>query len=114
MLNRAESRLTSLNGSYPENVILMQGHLDEMPFHRSSFETILAMHVLHVSENIDSLLSGFSRLLQKDGKFYATSTITTGSFRDSYLHFLHRIGEFAPPREFPGTDGGPLILNPSG
>lgn len=104
MLKRARTRLTSFKGVFPENVFLVQGDLDALPFRRGCFDTILSMHVLHVLKEIPVVLSNLRQLLKKSGKLYATSAVKAGNLRDSYLHFLHGIGEFASPRSVRALD----------
>jgi ubiquinone/menaquinone biosynthesis C-methylase UbiE len=99
MLRRARARLSRMKGYVPENVLLLQGDLGDLPFRPGSFQTVLCMNVLHQFGDAASLLPGLEALLGDGGKLFLTSLVTTGRFvGDAYLGLLHKSGEFVRPR----------------
>lgn len=99
MLKRARKRLIKLSGSVPENILLLQADLSDLPFRPDSFCTVLSMNVLHLFENAASLLPNLKRLLAADGHLYLTSLVSNNRFvGDRYLKALYATGEVVRPR----------------
>jgi SAM-dependent methyltransferase len=99
MLRRARKRLIKLSGSMPENILLLQADLTDLPFKTERFQTILCLNVFHHLENISVLVQNFRSLLRPDGNLYLTSLILNQRFiGDRYLKLLYAAGDFARPR----------------
>jgi ubiquinone/menaquinone biosynthesis C-methylase UbiE len=99
MLRRARKRLMDLAGSVPENILLMQADLTDLPFRPAGFNTILCMNVLHHFEDATVLIPGLKSLLSDGGNLYLTSLVSNNRFiGDRYLNTLYATGEFVRPR----------------
>lgn len=99
MLRRARKRLIDLSGSVPENILLLQADLSDLPFRSNSFRTILCMNVLHHFEDAATLLANLKKLLTDEGHLYLTSLVSNNRFvGDRYLNSLYATGEFVSPR----------------
>ena len=98
MLRRARQRLRKLAGCFPEHIRLLQADLNDLPFRRKSFRTILCLNVLHQFADAAILLAGFNEILS-DGNLYLTSLVSTNrTIGDWYIEALYRTGEFVRPR----------------
>ena len=99
MLRRARARLKKLAGSGPENVILVQADLGDVPFRQGQFQTLLCMNVLHHFEDAVDLLRTFRGLLVDGGQMYLTTLVRNDRrVGDAYLSLLHRRGWIVAPR----------------
>ena len=99
MLRRARERLINLSGAVPENIMLLQADLNDLPFRPASFGTVLCMNVLHQFENAVALIPRLKRLLTEGGHLHLTSLVSNKRFiGDRYLNALHAAGEFVRPR----------------
>ena len=66
------------------NISFQQIDIQNIPYPNSTFDTVIANHMLYHVPDIGSALSEVSRVLKTGGKFYATTT-TSGGIRQ-YLH----------------------------
>jgi ubiquinone/menaquinone biosynthesis C-methylase UbiE len=99
MLRRARTRLSKAAGRVPQNIILLQADLTDLPFRPSSFRTALCLNVLHQFGAAKELLQNLERLLTDEGHLFLTSLISNDRFiGDRYLSTLYRLREFVPPR----------------
>ena len=99
MLRRARQRLIKLSGRVPEHMRLLQADLNDLPFRRQSFRTVLCLNVLHQFADAASLISNLNELTTSSGNLFLTSlTSTNRTIGDCYLKALHAIGEFVRPR----------------
>jgi ubiquinone/menaquinone biosynthesis C-methylase UbiE len=99
MLRRARRRLRKLSGCVPEHIRLLQADLNDLPFHRESFRTVLCLNVLHQFPDAAALVSGLNELLLESADLYLTSLISNNRpIGDCYLEALYRTGEFVRPR----------------
>jgi len=99
MLRRARRRLIELSGSLPENILLLQADLSDLPFRAAAFQTVLFMNVLHHFEAARTLLPRLKELLAPEGGLYLTSLVSNHRLvGDFYLKTLFATGEFTRPR----------------
>jgi SAM-dependent methyltransferase len=99
MLRRARERLRKLSGGVPEHIRLLQADLNDLPFRRTSFRTVLCLNVLHQFADARALVAGLNELLSESGHLYLTSLIANNRIiGDWYLKALYRTGEFVSPR----------------
>jgi ubiquinone/menaquinone biosynthesis C-methylase UbiE len=99
MLRRARQRLRKLLGRVPEHIRLLQADLNDLPFRRKRFRTVLCLNVLHQIADASPLVSGLDELLTESGDLYLTSLVSNNrTIGDWYLKALHRTGEFVRPR----------------
>jgi ubiquinone/menaquinone biosynthesis C-methylase UbiE len=99
MLRRARQRLSTIAGRVPQHIILLQADLSDLPFHPSSFRTVLCLNVLHQFAAATVLLQNLEGLLADEGHLFLTSLISNDRFiGDRYLSALYRMREFVPPR----------------
>lgn len=101
MLRRARKRLINLSGAVPENILLLQADLDDLPFRPAVFSSLLCLNVLHHVENGSALIESLKGLLTREGHLYLTSLVSNNRFvGDRYLDALHTTGEFVRPRTY--------------
>lgn len=99
MLRRARQRLRKLSGHVPKHIRLLQADLNDLPFRRNSFRSVLCLNVLHQFADATGLVSGLNELLSKSGNLYLTSLVSNNrTIGDWYLEALYRTGEFVRPR----------------
>ena len=99
MLRRARQRLIQLSGSVPKHIRLLQGDLNDLPFRRETFHTILCLNVLHQFADAAALISNLKQLLSNSGNLYMTSLVSSSrAVGNWYLNALYRIDEFVRPR----------------
>jgi SAM-dependent methyltransferase len=99
MLRRARERLRKHAGCVPEHIRLLQADLNDLPFRRKSFRTVLCLNVLHQFADAAALVSGLNELLSESENLYLTSLIANNRIiGDWYLEALYRTGEFVRPR----------------
>ena len=102
MLRRARQRLIRLSGRVPEHIQLLQADLNDLPFRRESFRTVLCLNVLHQFADATALISNLSGLLTNSGNLYLTTLVSNNrTIGNWYLNALYRSGEFVRPRHEP-------------
>jgi len=100
MLRAAKSRLCGLCGEVPSNIVFIQGDILRLPFLQESFSTIISLSVLHVIEDMHSMIRELWKALDRGGNLSVTSLILGRSFGDRYLRYLHKLGGVASPRNW--------------
>ena len=98
MLRRARGRLVGDDGRVPDNILLLQGDLFDLPFAPGSFGTVFCMGMLHLFEEAGALVTSLRRLLDDRGRLHLTSIVANRRRGDYYLSAIHRAGEVATPR----------------
>ena len=99
MLKRARKRLIDSFGHAPEQVVLLQADVSDLPFRPGSFQTVLCMNVLHHVEDATALLPALKMMLTNGGHLYLTSLVLNTRFiGDGYLNLLHASGDVVRPR----------------
>lgn len=98
MLESARRRLHRAAGHIPDNVVLLQGDLRDLPFREGSFATVLSMGMLHLFEDVGDVMSELMRVAQPDAWLFLTSLVAERAIGRRYLALLHRAGEVARPR----------------
>jgi len=99
MLRRARQRLRKLAGCVPDHIRLLQADLNDLPFRRKRFRTVLCLNVLHQFADATVLVSGLTELLSESGNLYLTSLVSNNrTLGNWYLNALYRTGEFVEPR----------------
>jgi len=106
MLRRARKRLIDVSGSMPENVILLQADLSDLPFRGHGFQTILCMNVLHHYSDAKALVTKFRSLLNHGGHLYMTSLLSNNRFvGDQYLNVLYKKRWIVTPTSYESLSG---------
>lgn len=95
MLRRGRERLIKIAGSVPENVMLLQGDIFDLPFRNGCFPTVQSFGVLHIFERTDLLLRELDRVRSNDGSLFLSSLAANGWFAKRYLAMLKKRGEVA-------------------
>jgi len=100
MLRRARRRLEKCAGCVPENLILLQGDLFDLPFRPTTFTTVSAPFVIHLFQDVAPLIESLEHVLAPGAGLFVTSLISRPGSRFSnwYLQRLHKAGEVAAPR----------------
>lgn len=96
MLRLAKSRLIKLNGTVPSNMVFLHGDVLQLPFKSQSFGTAIAMNLLHVIEDIKTMLKGLKSVLMERGSILFTTLLENNRFADKYLHKLGEAGYLIP------------------
>ena len=96
MLRMAKARLIKLNGNVPSNIVFLHGDVLRLPFKSNSFRTVVSLNVLHVLDDVKSVLRELKRVLSDDGTLSLTTMIENNRYADKYLHMLGRAGEVFP------------------
>jgi len=81
MLEAAKENLSPIQ----DNISFMQIDIQDIPFPAGAFDTIIANHMLYYVPDIDSALAQVSRVLKKDGRFYATTISNNGGGIGEYI-----------------------------
>ena len=98
MLHAARDRMRRAAGTVPDSVVLLQGDLRDLPFHAGSFATALCMGMLHLFDDVTSLVGGVAGAVRPGGGLFFTSLVAETWLGSGYLSLLHRAGEVAAPR----------------
>lgn len=98
MLRAAKARLTKLHGGVPENLVLLQGDVLQLPFHPRAFDTVISMNVLHVLRDGAGLLASLRQALAEGGALFLTSLVASTWLGRAYLRALRLTGQVAPAR----------------
>ncbi len=99
MLRRARERLRKLAGRVPDHIRLLQADLNDLPFRKKNFRTVLCLNVLHQFVDARALVYGLNQLLSESGNLYLTSLVSNNrTIGNWYLEMLYRTGEFVRPR----------------
>ena len=91
MLERAAARI----GEAPQ-VALLQADLFALPFAPHTFDTVLAMGLLHLLEDLPAAAAALAA--QARGRVFVTSLVAETRVGARYLRMLHRAGEVVEPR----------------
>lgn len=71
MLAHAKKRLIKLNkGEFPQNIILLQADIFNLPFQPEQFTTINSHGTLHVFADMKNFLDALNNVLAQDGQMY--------------------------------------------
>ncbi len=98
MLEAARDRLTIVRGALPDDIILLQADLWDMPFKPACFRTVISMGMLHLFENVEGVASTLTRAVAPGGALFLSSLVAATWVGSRYLSALHRAGEVAAPR----------------
>lgn len=88
MLRAAKSRLLKLNGSIPNNVVFLHADAQQLPFRSGSFQTIIAMNLLHVLKDAASAVHELGTLLAEKGTISYTTLVLNKRIGDINLKLL--------------------------
>jgi ubiquinone/menaquinone biosynthesis C-methylase UbiE len=92
LLRKAKNRLSHKN-EVPGTFLILQGDAFELPFIEKSFDTIVAMNLLHVLPDLDPFLSALTRMAKPDSEILFTTLVLNDRFGDSVLHKWDSAGE---------------------
>lgn len=98
MLRRARTQLQRRQGQVPENVVLLQADLLDLPFQPEQFATVFSMGMLHLFKDGDAMIAALDRMRTAGGRLYVTSLILNNRRGDRWLRVLHNAGEVASLR----------------
>jgi ubiquinone/menaquinone biosynthesis C-methylase UbiE len=96
MLRRARARIAA--DSHQARPMFVHGDVLSSPFGAESFDVVLCMHIAHVINDLNGLLSESRRILKPGGKLLLTSIVLVGGWRDRHIRALSRQGILAAPR----------------
>jgi SAM-dependent methyltransferase len=98
MLQAARARLLAINCQLPQQLVLLQADIRDLPFRSGAFATVLCPGMLHLFEDVETVTSGLARVAAADARIFATSLVTDRWLGRHYLGLLNRAGEVAAPR----------------
>lgn len=93
MLKKAKERLIKLTGKIPNNIVLIQGDIFDLPFKNNVFDTVISVGVLHMFDNKKDLLDELRRVKKKNAKLYMTSLVANNWLGKKYMEELSKAGE---------------------
>ena len=96
MLKTAKSRLVKLHKIIPENISFLHADARDLPFREHSFNTVIALNLLHCVDDLKVLMAGLKNTVSKDGRMYFTTLLKTGRFTDRYLKALANADKLVP------------------
>ncbi|MFC1924215.1 class I SAM-dependent methyltransferase [Chloroflexota bacterium] len=96
MLRAARSRLIKLNGCVPDNMVFLHADAQQMPFRSESFQTIIAMNLLHVLKDAASAIHELGALLTEEGTISYTTIVLNKRISDINLKLLGKMGLVVP------------------
>lgn len=77
-------------------MVFLHGDVLQLPFRPKSFNTILSPHLLHVLEDVESVLRELNNVSADKGTIHLTTLIKNNRLADSYLNLLGRAGLVIP------------------
>jgi ubiquinone/menaquinone biosynthesis C-methylase UbiE len=95
LLRKAQSRMICTKQLSP-TMLFVHGDAMQMPFVSGLFDTVIAMNLLHVIEDIEGLLREIIRVSIPGLAFVFTTLVETGRWSDRYLRMWGRAGELVP------------------
>jgi SAM-dependent methyltransferase len=102
MLERAAQRIAACSGGagdeLPAHVRLVQADIRALPFSTHGFETVLALGLAHLFEDLPALVAALREQLATGGELYLAGLVAETRRARRYLGLLHRAGEVAAPR----------------
>jgi SAM-dependent methyltransferase len=98
MLGVARNRLLRIAGRVPENIVLLQADLRDLPFRNRAFGAVLCPGMLHLFEDVEAITRELARVAEAEAEIFASSLVAERWIGRRYLGLLHRAGEIARPR----------------
>lgn len=96
MLKIAKSRLLKLHKTIPENISFLHADACDLPFREHSFNTVIALNLLHCIDDVKDLVADLKNIVSKGGRMYFTTLLNTGRFTDRYLKALANADKLVP------------------
>ncbi len=93
MLKKGKSRLINSHGNLPENVVLMQADISNLPFQSAVFETVLSFGMIHLFEDTKSFLDSILNVKSENGSLFFTSLVSNNFLGKIVLNILKQKGE---------------------
>lgn len=95
MLTRARARISMSSRVRAEFV---QADLFDLPFHPHTFTTVACHGMLHLFNDVSSVLRVLRTYLMSSGTLYASSLVAESHIGKQVLRAMHRAGEISAPR----------------
>lgn len=92
LLKKTRERLAD-SGTTPENILLIQGDVTDMPFKAAAFGSALSMNMLHVLGNPNAMISEIKRVITPTGNIGFTTLHMSGRWSDRYMKTWENKGE---------------------
>ncbi len=93
MLKKGKSRLINSNGNLPENIVLIQADVFNLPFQNAVFETVLSFGTIHLFEDTKSFLDSLFKVKSEKGSLFFTSLVANNFLSKIVLNILKQKGE---------------------
>lgn len=88
LLRIAKSRLIGLNGDVPANMVFLQGDALQLPFKSKSFHTIISLNLLHVLNDLKSVMLGLKTAMAEKGSMSFSTLIKNNRRADKNLAWM--------------------------
>ena len=93
MLKFAKNRIVKMHGEVPGNMIFLCADALNLPFHPSSFSTVLSLNLIHCLPDISTLLASIKRIATSTANMYFTTLVVSNRLADRYLSALANAGK---------------------
>ena len=97
MLKKGKTRLITVHGSVPDNVVFLQADALDLPFKDQVLDTLLCHGAFHLLPDLPGFIAECARVLCSNGGLFVSSLVTERTFGNLYLKMLHRSGEVSRP-----------------
>ena len=95
MLRKGREKIQKLRGCIPENIVLLQGDIFNLPFQKAVFDMVVTFGVLHLFEQKIDLLMELERVKRHSGQVFFSSLAGNNFLGRQYLKILKKAGEVA-------------------
>ena len=85
--------MSKLHGHVPRNMIFLHADALQLPFAAKTFNTIISFNLLHVLDDLRSILNGIKNVSAVDGHIYFTTLVLGNRLADKYLKIWENAGE---------------------
>lgn len=100
MLRAGRERVCAQFGKVPDHLIFLQADIQDLPFKRGVFGSVLCPGMLHIFDEIERITAGLSYVAQPGSRIFLSSLVSDRPISRRYLQMLHRAGEVASPRRY--------------
>ena len=95
MLQKAAKRLTEINGRIPENILLLQADIFDLPFREKTFATVNSFGMLHLFDDTKTFLDSLNHVLNENGRMYLLVLLGETPLGKFVTNIFKRTGEIA-------------------
>lgn len=97
MLRKGRDRLRAELGALSSHIMFLQADAMNLPFRDNALSAILCHGGFHLLPSLDRIVSEWKRVLDDQGRLFASSLVKERLIGNLYLHALWRLGEVSRP-----------------